>query len=66
MQFVRLCLARRSSLGAFRAWQVPDEFQRPDGGYAFNTTHNVQARVPKENLLALYEAVREFGKYPLN
>jgi hypothetical protein len=36
------------------------------GGYVFNTTHNVQARVPKENLLALYEAVREYGKYPLS
>lgn len=33
------------------------------GGFVFNTTHNVQARVPKENLLALYEAVREFGQY---
>ena len=36
------------------------------GGYVFNTTHNVQARIPKENLLALYESVRDFGKYPLN
>jgi hypothetical protein len=36
------------------------------GGYVFNTTHNVQARVPKENLLALYETVKEYGKYPLN
>jgi hypothetical protein len=25
----------------------------------FNTVHNVQAGVPAENLLALYEAVRE-------
>jgi hypothetical protein len=36
------------------------------GGYVFNSIHNVQARVPKENLLALYEAVRDFGQYPLN
>jgi uroporphyrinogen-III decarboxylase len=36
------------------------------GGFVFNSTHNVQARVPKENLLALYEAVREYGRYPLN
>ena len=27
------------------------------GGYVFNTVHNVQAGVPVENLLALYEAV---------
>jgi hypothetical protein len=35
------------------------------GGFVFNTIHNVQARVPAENLLALYEAVREYGRYPL-
>ena len=45
---------------------MADEFQRPRGGFLFSTAHNVQARVPKENLLALYEAVRDFGKYPLN
>ena len=32
----------------------------PGGGFVFNTIHNVQARVPRENLLALYEAVREY------
>jgi Uroporphyrinogen decarboxylase (URO-D) len=35
------------------------------GGYVFNTTHNVQARVPPENVLAMYDSVRECGKYPL-
>lgn len=35
------------------------------GGYVFNTTHNVQARVPVENVLAMYESVRECGRYPL-
>lgn len=29
------------------------------GGFVFNTIHNVQARVPVENLLAMYETVRE-------
>jgi Uroporphyrinogen decarboxylase (URO-D) len=33
------------------------------GGYVFNTTHNVQARVPVENVLAMYETVRESGPY---
>jgi hypothetical protein len=28
------------------------------GGFVFNTVHNVQARVPVENLLALYDAVK--------
>ena len=32
------------------------------GGYVFNTIHNVQARVPVENVLTLYETVREFGR----
>ncbi|MFZ5831807.1 MAG: uroporphyrinogen decarboxylase family protein [Planctomycetota bacterium] len=30
------------------------------GGFVFNTVHNVQANTPAENLVALYEAVREF------
>jgi len=29
------------------------------GGFVFNTVHNVQANTPRENLLALYEAVGE-------
>ncbi len=29
------------------------------GGYVFNTVHNVQAGVPLENLLALYETLKE-------
>ena len=36
------------------------------GGYIFNTTHNVQARVPVENVLAMYETVRDSGRYPLH
>lgn len=36
------------------------EIFRKDGGFVFNTIHNVQARVPQENLLALYEAFAEF------
>lgn len=37
----------------------------PGGGFVFNAIHNVQALTPVANLLALYEAVREFGRYPL-
>jgi len=32
------------------------------GGFVFNPIHNVQARTPIENLLAMYETVRDFGK----
>jgi uroporphyrinogen-III decarboxylase len=35
------------------------------GGYVFDAVHNVQAGVPLENLLALYETIREHGRYPL-
>ena len=35
------------------------------GGFVFNSIHNIQARVPVENLLALYEAVRDYSEYPL-
>lgn len=37
----------------------------PGGGFVFNTVHNVQAMVPVENLLALFDTVREHGRYPL-
>jgi uroporphyrinogen decarboxylase len=30
----------------------------PGGGYVFNTIHNIQADVPVENLIAMYEALR--------
>jgi hypothetical protein len=36
-----------------------------DGGFVFNPIHNVQAGTPIENLRALYEAVREYRKYPV-
>lgn len=31
------------------------------GGFVFNPSHNVQALVPVENILAMYETVKEFG-----
>lgn len=30
------------------------------GGFIFNSIHNVQARIPVENLMVLYQAVQEF------
>ena len=35
------------------------------GGFVFNPVHNVQARAPIENIMAMYNAVREFRNYPL-
>lgn len=36
---------------------------KPGGGYIFNNVHNIQAGVPPENILALYDAAYEFGFY---
>lgn len=35
------------------------------GGYICAPSHNVQYGVPMKNVVALYDAVHEFGKYPL-
>ena len=49
--------------------EVRDEVRRridvfgPRGGFVFNTIHNIQAGVPTENLLAMFDAVREHGGY---
>jgi uroporphyrinogen decarboxylase len=52
---------------------TPDEVRRavrenvetfkPGGGYVFNNVHNIQAGVPPENVVAMYEAAYEFGFY---
>lgn len=36
---------------------------KPGGGYIFNNVHNIQAGVPPENILAMYEAAYEYGDY---
>jgi len=36
---------------------------KPSGGYVFNNVHNIQAGVPPENILAMYDAAYEFGFY---
>jgi hypothetical protein len=36
------------------------------GGFVFNPVHNVQSRAPVENILAMYDTVREFRNYPLH
>jgi uroporphyrinogen decarboxylase len=49
--------------------QVKDEVRRriedfaPGGGFVFNTVHNIQADVPPENIVAMWEALHEYGVY---
>jgi uroporphyrinogen decarboxylase len=37
----------------------------PGGGFVFAAIHNIQSGVPAENLVAMYEAVAEYGRYPI-
>jgi uroporphyrinogen decarboxylase len=38
----------------------------PGGGLILAPSHNIQPDVPLENILAFYEAAREYGSYPLS
>lgn len=46
--------------------QIRDEVRRhldtftPNGGYVFTQVHNIQANVPPENIIAAYEAARNY------
>ena len=49
--------------------QVKDEVKRriddlaPGGGFVFATVHNIQSDVPPENIMAMWEALQEYGVY---
>ena len=49
--------------------EVKEEVRRriadlgPGGGYVLGAVHNIQAEVPVENILAMFEAARAFGAY---
>jgi uroporphyrinogen decarboxylase len=49
--------------------EVKDDVRRnvealaPGGGYVFNTIHNIQADVPPQNIIAMWEALQEYGTY---
>ena len=38
----------------------------PGGGFVFNPVHNIQPLVPVENVTALFEAARMYGRYPID
>jgi uroporphyrinogen decarboxylase len=39
------------------------EMFKTGGGYIFNNVHNIQAGVPAENIVAMYDAAYEYGFY---
>jgi len=49
--------------------EVKDDVRRniealaPGGGSVFNTIHNIQADVPPKNLIAMWQALQEYGVY---
>jgi len=49
--------------------EVKDDVRRniealaPGGGFVFNTVHNIQADVPPQNIIAMWEALQEYAAY---
>ena len=37
----------------------------PGGGFVFNTIHNVQPQSPIANVRAVYDTLKEYGRYPI-
>jgi len=37
----------------------------PRGGYILAAAHNIQADTPPQNIIAMFEAASEYGRYPL-
>jgi len=37
----------------------------PGGGFVLAAVHNIQPNVPPDNIVAMYDAAREFGVYPI-
>lgn len=56
-------------LGTGSPAEVKEEVKRrlddlmPGGGFVFATVHNIQGNVPEENVVAMWEAVQEHGRY---
>ena len=54
-------------------WGTPDDVHRevktriehlgPAGGFVLAAVHNIQAEVPPENIVAMYDAAQEYGQY---
>lgn len=42
------------------------EVMAPGGGFVFQQVHNIMANVPAENIIAMYDAVREFNQRGAN
>jgi uroporphyrinogen decarboxylase len=58
-------------MGTGTPQQVVEDVKRrlhdlgPGGGFVFGSVHNIQANVPPQNIVAMFDAAREFGGYPI-
>ncbi len=58
-------------LGSGTPQQVRDDVRRriddlaPGGGFVFAAVHNIQANVPPENIMAMWETLQAYGKYSI-
>jgi uroporphyrinogen decarboxylase len=56
-------------LGTATPTEVKEDVKRniealaPDGGFVFATVHDIQANVPPENIMAMWEAWKTYGVY---
>jgi len=42
------------------------EVYAPGGGYVLGPSHNIEPDTPPKNIVAMYEAALEYGKYPMS
>ena len=56
------CLLAAPNVCREETKRLLDEFM-PGGGYVFAAGHNIQADVPPENVVALFDTVYEYGRY---
>jgi uroporphyrinogen decarboxylase len=58
-------------MGTGTVQQVRDDVKRrihdlaPGGGFIFGSVHNIQANVPPENIVAMFDTARDQGGYPV-
>lgn len=72
----RLCLVGNVNCGATLSWGTIEEVRQEvkdcirkaglGGAYICTSSNSIHSGVKPENYVAMVEAIREFGKYPLD
>jgi len=71
----RLCFYGGLDIQRLLPFGTPDEVRQgvkdlirtlgPGGGFLFATSHNIEPDTPPENIVAMFDAAHELGRYPL-